>query len=512
MIGQVDQNMGQTTYNTQFQSGYGQLNPQAQPWPPGYNYGGGYPGPLGQGAHMYQPAQLPLGPPMGMPSGLPPGIPPMPLGIFPGIQTLPAPPPGLGHQTHPARGVTQQPGPNALQTPPKPTAPTAPTAPPPEEPNTESAPGISAAWMQQHTERVGLLLSLPDNDIKFTIEEVQTSVKTTLIDLEVEDPGEIDVMSRGRTGPYEVTLSQAARDAILTQGEVDVFQFEGDADKTFRVFVIDQFGAVVQSERAQEAEKKETERSKRIANNKDLAAERKGTQLRFFMDGTSQSAALEKTKRDEFFEAAMKKLALMVGAKCQVTPKRMTVVAVKDAFGKDTNKAVIFINLPAGTDGAEWVKSFRWDGMKYIHMERQVLPVKIRMDNKMIEAVGLKQCCFLPHCRGIPCPALSDAYALAECAHVKRGDRTHEPTWLQEKAQRLEETAGKITEAKMKAEQAVARRREKSCKQWMAGRCFKAVCPNKHGTPEETAMINCSHGTACNRTACPYRHGAEQPL
>ena len=85
-----------------------------------------------------------------------------------------------------------------------------------EEPDTEAVAGIDAAWIAQHAERVGMMLSLPDNDVEFTIEEVQTAVKTTLMDLGVVDPGKIDVASRGRTGPYEVTLSLAEREAVLS--------------------------------------------------------------------------------------------------------------------------------------------------------------------------------------------------------------------------------------------------------------------------------------------------------
>ena len=510
---QMHQNLAQTTQATQYPSGYGQYNAQATPWSSGYGYGGGYGGGYyGPQGHVYQQAPpLPMGPPVGMP--------PAPPGFYPGMQMpvppLMAPPPGLG-RPHDQLGM-----PSGPQTPakhiPEVSPPalldwhTVPDVPPPEEPDTESAPGISADWMQQHAEKVGMLLSLPDNDINFTIEEVQTAVKTTLMDLEISDPGGVDVTSRGRTGPYEVMLSLTARDAIMTQGEVDVFQFEGDAeDTTFRAFVMDQYGAVVQSEKSQQAEANEASRAQRLMANKLKAEEMKGTQLRFFMDGTSQSAMLEKTKREEFFAAALKKLGMMINAKCHVKPHKMTIISVKDAFGNETNKGIIFLNLPKGTDGPEWVKSFRWDGMKYIHMGRHVLPVKIRMDPKTIKAVGLKQCCFLPRCRDIPCPALSDAYNLADCARAKRETRTHEPSWQQEKIQRQEEAAGRVNEARKKAEEAVARRREKFCKQWKAGRCFKEACANKHGTPAETAEIECSHGTACNRTACPYRHGAEE--
>ena len=39
------------------------------------------------------------------------------------------------------------------------------------------------------------------------------------------------------------------------------------------------------------------------------------------------------------------------------------------------------------------------------------------------------------------------------------------------------------------------------------------TCANKHGSPdpEEASEIDCSHGTACNRTRCPFRHGADEP-
>ena len=422
--------------------------------------------------------------------------------------------PGPGHQTHPAGPgdprLAVLTAPPAPQTPARSTQPPPPKEmPPPEEPDTEAVPGINAEWVRQHAERVGMLLSLPENDISFTVEEVQTAVKTSLMGLEME-PGKIDVASRGRTGPYEVTLTPGERDAILRQGDIDIFQHTGDEERTFNVYETDEYGKVVQSEEQAKAEFNESERAERLQRNKREAEDRKGTQLRIFLDGTSQSASLEESKRKEFLEAAMQKLKTIFDARCRVKPDRMALVAVTDAFGNEMNKGVIFINLPKTVDGAEWAAAVRWDAVKYIHMGDQLLPVKIRMDKRMLAATGLKQCCFLPGCREIPCPAMRDAYDRAGCSRAKRGFREHEPSWEQEKAQRRQDTADKIGDAKKKAEAAMARQRERPCKQWLGGRCFKDGCARKHGTAEETSMIDCSHGTACNRTKCPYRHGAEE--
>ena len=372
--------------------------------------------------------------------------------------------------------------------------------------------GIDAAWIAQHAERVGMMLSLPDNDVEFTIEEVQTAVKTTLMDLGVVDPGKIDVASRGRTGPYEVTLSLAEREAVLSQGELDVFQHAGtEEERTFRALETDQFGNVVQSAKSQAAGLNESERAERLEKNAAAAAERKGTHVRVFIDGTSQSASLAESKRTEFFAAAMQKLRVAIEARCKVKPQRMALVAVKDAFGNETNKGIIFINLPKGTVGHEWIAEMRWDVVKWIHMGQYITPLKVRMEGKMLASAGLKQCCFLPRCRSIPCSARNDALALASCESNKREHREHEPTWKQEKDKRQKETADNVLMAKEQAAAAVARRREKMCKQWTMGRCHKMACAYKHGSPQEASVIECSHGTACNRTGCPFRHGAEEP-
>ena len=508
---QMSQALAQTTNTEPYPYGYGQLNAHAPPWPSGNNYGGGY---FGIPGTMYQQTtQMP----QGLPQGLPPGAPQMPPGLNYGmpmqVPQLMAPPPAYGNQTHPPREGTQLGGLLMHPPPTKPIMPRPQGMPDREEPNVETAPGIDAEWMQQHAERVGLLLSLPENDVNFSTEEVQTAVKTCLMDLEIVDPGKIDVTSRGRTGPYEIILSRDERTAILSQGEVDIFQHTGDEEeRTFRAYETDQFGNVVQSEKAQTAAFNEADRAARLRKNAAAAEDRKGTQLRIFMDGTSQSAALEEGKRNQFFAAAMQKLRVMIDARCHTKPLRMALIAVKDAFGNEMNKGVIFISLPKGTNGPEWVASIRWDSVKWIHMGQSLLPVKIRMENKMLASVGLKQCCFLPHCRSVPCTALSDAYDLAGVGRAKRGYRSeHEPSWEQEKAQRRQDSANRAIEAKEKADAAVARRHAKVCRQWKAGRCHKAACPYTHGTTEEASAIDCSHGAACNRTGCPFRHGADEP-
>ena len=61
-----------------------------------------------------------------------------------------------------------------------------------------------------------------------------------------------------------------------------------------------------------------------------------------------------------------------------------------DSTGQELNQIILFVVRNKDTPEQEFLKGVEWSAIKYIHLQDDMNPIKVRIMREVAEAVGIK--------------------------------------------------------------------------------------------------------------------------
>ena len=388
---------------------------------------------------------------------------------------------------------------------------------------TEAAPaaGVGRVGGEGERARVTLLrLTNPDNEVNFTTGDIKSVIVNIAIQEGLSTEFITPQLLQGGRGPFNVTVSEDLGKFLVEEEEIELLHCgEGEEAIMRSIFTVkrlDAQGRVVDDDT--EKKIKDARAARRIENN---MVEREHT-YRFFIDGNPEMLLMkaQDPARHQliFREAVNSILAHMTMSMVE----RFNYTVQIDSTGQELNQVILFIVRSKHVTELEFLRGVQWSEIKYIHVQLDMNPIKVRIMREVAETVGVKPCCFLPECSAtgpFACGARARAMERVKLPSNFKSDYDQERK-LSKRAREEERGANKqrLMEA---VQRATSAKSTHMCKKYTKGQCRRHMfdtyqrpadssCRFTHGDREQTGKVACYHKSACSYMGCPYLHPPER--
>lgn len=359
-----------------------------------------------------------------------------------------------------------------------------------------------------------LRLSNPQNDVFFNTGDIASVLATLAVRMGVSKDHIVPQADQGGKGPFLVTVAEELGEVLVAEEEVELLHVDSGAEAIGRaVFAVQRLDA---QGRAMDSHTEERVRARRAARRLESSREQRERTYRFFLDGPPEMLVMKAT--DPARHTALFARAQQTLLRAMPAYERSNATVQIDATGHELNQMIVFIVRHESTSEQEFLGAIEWAKLKYLVLEEDMNPIKVRITRELADKVGVRPCCFLRECEG------DGRVACAARSRAMRGVRlpTNFPSDARAQSKREKELRGqaRVREGERVMEVVREATREKSsamCKLYRQGRCLKhmfdtyqrpanTTCRFTHGTREQTGQIACHFGDECANVGCPYRH------
>jgi len=387
------------------------------------------------------------------------------------------------------------------------------------EAETSPAEGGGQIGGESERARVTLLrLTNPDNEVTFTTGDIKSVIANIAHQEGLSKEFITPQMLQGGRGPFNVTVSEDLGKYLIEEEEVELIHCEEGAEAILRsIFTVKQLdaqGRVIDDNT--EKNIKDARAARRLERNMQ---ERECT-YRFFIDGTPEMLimmAVEPARQQRIFQEAVDYIISQMAI-----VERYNFTTQIDSTGQELNQVILFVVRSKDTTESVFLRGVNWSAIKYIHIQSDMNPIKVRIMREVAETAGIKPCCFLPECSAtgpFACGARARAMERVRLPSNFKSDHDQERR-LSKRAREEERGANKqrLMEAVQRASS------EKClgiCKKYTKGKCRRHMfdtyqhpadqtCRFTHGNKEETGTVACHFKGDCTDMGCPYLHPPER--